>query len=544
MDSTTTAVVPYAVSDYEKITYYHGISLDPPDLLYRSDLQTNPFPVPKGRHSPTPTKIVYGVFNTRLNEVWDDVAPQICKILKARGIRYSAVKAARFLTHGEDGGGSIGPIVIWIATHPNTTTAENAYDVSPDILSLLATHGVEGAVIEWYEGAVERLSGLPVLRVTLDTDPTYYLRRILTAALGMPITIEEREADDVQGSVGFFFHENKTRRGEPSARVFGVSNCHVLREETTIDYEFKGAGAPPQLVRVAGSRRFQRGVNEIRARIGRLGSDAELLATEIAELELQVASDDPDEVAEAEAAVAVKQTRLTQVKEDIGALEAFYKELSAQWSDIGRRNIGHVDWAHKISVDVEGDRYTMDVGTFELDEARFKPNFKGNVVDLGAKYSSGDLADMFYPLNNSRTVFKFPLNRQLRITGWVTREHLANSDCFDSNGEPCLIVMKDGNTTDLTVGRYAGLEAYLCDELGEESRELAIYNYNKQSGDFSAEGDSGSLIFDGMGNMVGILHSGMPKGRSSHVTYATPAWWVVQKIKAKYPHADFFRTKW
>jgi len=186
----------------------------------------------------------------------------------------------------------------------------------------------------------------------------------------------------------------------------------------------------------------------------------------------------------------------------------------------------------------------MDVGTFELDEARFKPNFRGNVIDLGAKYSSGELTDMFKPFNNSRMVFKFPRNRQLKITGWVTRELLANPDCFDPNGEPCLIVMKDGNTSDLTVGKYAGLEAYLCDELGKESRELAVYNFDKQSGDFSAKGDSGSLIVDGMGNMVGILHSGMPKGMSNHVTYATPAWWIVQQIRVKYPHADFFRTKW
>jgi len=33
MDSTATAVAPYHVSDYERITYYHGISLDPPELL-------------------------------------------------------------------------------------------------------------------------------------------------------------------------------------------------------------------------------------------------------------------------------------------------------------------------------------------------------------------------------------------------------------------------------------------------------------------------------------------------------------------------------
>ena len=57
-------------------------------------------------------------------------------------------------------------------------------------------------------------------------------------------------------------------------------------------------------------------------------------------------------------------------------------------------------------------------------------------------------------------------------------------------------------------------------------------------------GDFGSLIFDGIGNMVGLLHSSTPKGGSSHVTYATPAWWIIEKIKVKYPYADFFRAKW
>ena len=102
--------------------------------------------------------------------------------------------------------------------------------------------------------------------------------------------------------------------------------------------------------------------------------------------------------------------------------------------------------------------------------------------------------------------------------------------------------MKDGSRTDLTVGRYAGLEAYLCDDLGVKSIELAIYNYDKQSGSFSEKGDSGSLIFDGEGHMVGILHSGMLKSGGTHVTYATPAWWAIEQLKLKYPHADFNRT--
>ncbi|KAG8903606.1 hypothetical protein FRB99_002957 [Tulasnella sp. 403] len=156
-----TANSPYAISDWERTTYYHGISPggDHPELLYRSDLLENPFPTPKGRHPHLPTKTACGVFNTPLNAVWDTVAPQIRELLKTLKIRYSAFNTARFVTHGEDGKDTLGPIVIWIATHPGTTTAENAHGASLEILSLLKANGVEGVVVEWYEGVVERLAG-------------------------------------------------------------------------------------------------------------------------------------------------------------------------------------------------------------------------------------------------------------------------------------------------------------------------------------------------------------------------------------------------
>jgi hypothetical protein len=83
---------------------------------------------------------------------------------------------------------------------------------------------------------------------------------------------------------------------------------------------------------------------------------------------------------------------------------------------------------------------------------------------------------MFYP---QRMTFKWPTNCQLRINNCVMCELLAVPNCFDSDGEPCLIVMKNSNTTDLMVRCYAGLEAYLCDDLCIESIELAIYDYDK-----------------------------------------------------------------
>jgi hypothetical protein len=274
--------------------------------------------------------------------------------------------------------------VIWISTHPNTTTAENARDTSPDILALLEVNGVEGAVVEWYEGAVEKLSGPSLLRVTNDTNPTYYVRRFLTAGLGMPITTAECEDTDSQGSVAFFFHENKDKNGAPSAKVFGVSNCHVLRQDTTTDYKFKGAGAASQYVQLAGLRRFQRGLNEMRGCIGGSAIEAEILSKEIKELEEKPMSQDPEEAAEDKTAVIAKRQKLTEVKKDIEGLQTFYDDVKTKWSDIADRNIGHVDWAPKISVDVQGDRYSKDIGTFEVDAGRFEAHFNGNVVDLGA----------------------------------------------------------------------------------------------------------------------------------------------------------------
>ena len=74
-------------------------------------------------------------------------------------------------------------------------------------------------------------------------------------------------------------------------------------------------------------------------------------------------------------------------------------------------------------------------------------------------------------------------------------EDLAHPIGFDSDGQRYLIVGKVGNTTDLTVGRYAGLVSFTQNEVGIESVELGIYNSGDKTVEvFSAKGDSGSLL--------------------------------------------------
>ena len=160
-----TVVPPALISPFESKFWYHGISGDPPHLMYRSDLSTNPFPLPipapGGRFFTLPTKTVRPVgSNSPLKALWHTVAPQILESIKANGIRYTALSTVRFSTCKEDEGEeeeTLGPAVVWIAVRPGMTNALAVRDATPDIFRILASSQITDVVVEWYEGSVERL---------------------------------------------------------------------------------------------------------------------------------------------------------------------------------------------------------------------------------------------------------------------------------------------------------------------------------------------------------------------------------------------------
>ena len=160
---------------------------------------------------------------------------------------------------------------------------------------------------------------------------------------------------------------------------------------------------------------------------------------------------------------------------------------------------------------------------------------------------------MFYSQSDGMTTFEFPEEGKLRIVGCATKEDLANPTEFNSKGDRYFIVGKDGNTTDLTIGHYAGLESftnYTLSDVGIVSVELGIYNSGLENVEvFSDKGDSGSLVWhtkDGKAYIVGQLHSGGNKGglTRNHVTYCTPGWYLLAQIKKRFKHANFYPTVW
>ena len=58
--------------------------------------------------------------------------------MKAHGLKYSALKTARFSTVEDSKDETLGPIVVWIAVRPNTTNAGAVCNATPDIFHILA----------------------------------------------------------------------------------------------------------------------------------------------------------------------------------------------------------------------------------------------------------------------------------------------------------------------------------------------------------------------------------------------------------------------
>lgn len=169
-----TVVPPDLISKYEIHFWYNGISGNPPKLLWRSDVETNPFPVPPpGTHySKIPEKACRGVFGTPLRAVWSTVAPQILASIKARGLKYSSLEALRFSIVEDGKEPTLGPVVVSIAVPPNTTNAVAVRDATPDILRILADAQITGIAVEWYEGSVQTLVDVPVTSVEDNASPS------------------------------------------------------------------------------------------------------------------------------------------------------------------------------------------------------------------------------------------------------------------------------------------------------------------------------------------------------------------------------------
>jgi hypothetical protein len=68
-----------------------------------------------------------------------------------------------------------------------------------------------------------------------------------------------------------------------------------------------------------------------------------------------------------------------------------------------------------------------------------------------------------HPHPEGQSDFKYPLGGLLQVNGVVKEAELRSPKRLDANGEECLLVVKNGKTTGVTIGRVAGIESVIPD---------------------------------------------------------------------------------
>lgn len=117
--------------------------------------------------------------------------------------------------------------------------------------------------------------------------------------------------------------------------------------------------------------------------------------------------------------------------------------------------------------------------------------------------------------------FEYPFDHLLQLDGTIPDEEMRHPAACNPHNDPCILVIKRGHATGLTIGRANNILSYFANGDVLTSKEWAILPFDSKSGSFSAKGDSGAVVVDGHGRIGGLLTGGAGSTRWTDISYAT-----------------------
>ncbi|KZT04526.1 uncharacterized protein LAESUDRAFT_715565 [Laetiporus sulphureus 93-53] len=504
--------LPSPSSDKEAIFYYAGLPSGP-RLVARTG--TTPWKEPTGPEAYRKLKELRPVGNHPLSEVWEDgLALKIHDLLDTMKVKWTSIDVVRI----RDVETSSAPVILWIGVVPASLSGEDGVVVASKCRELLVEYGITDVDVEIRESVITRSAGSKLLTRTssyYSFDPTADVREPLTTTLGLPICAQSSPCAENTG--GFVIAE-----GGNTKRLLLVTARHLASSYVTL----------------FGDAAFNKYLESIKAEIGGKAVNAQYHEDRIRAIK---GKDSP--VADKERQHA--QDELDKAKKAIEELNTFYQDISTHWAAPESRILGHVILSPPIKVGVgsSGEGYTEDWAVVEIDPSKVDAsNFDGNAIDLGTRIPVYEFSRMMHPYSwdprrwNAHS-FTYPFDHLLKLEGTIPDEEMRHPTALDQNDEPCLMVIKRGFTTGLTVGRanniFSYARNYYDDEKAKISKEWAILPRDHKSFAFPEQGDSGSVIVDGRGRIGGLLTGGVGETRSSDpdVTYATPISFLLKRMR-------------
>lgn len=236
-----------------------------------------------------------------------------------------------------------------------------------------------------------------------------------------------------------------------------------------------------------------------------------------------------------------------KAKAKIVEIDTFHNEILKRWTIPEQRVIGEVVHVEPIAVNVAPDGLTCDWALIELYNDKFdRSTFKGNKVYIGGNLSSLDYGKIMFPHPEDQADYEYPKGGLLQAFGVIQPDEIRNPKQLDANGEECLLVVKHGLTTGTTIGRVTGMESFTrnFNEYGikDTLMEIAVLPYGNANGPFSAPGDSGSIVLDRKGRILGMLNGSAGSTDKTDITYLTPYSCIDKDIKKYFPKSFLYEV--
>ncbi|KAF5357685.1 hypothetical protein D9758_007489 [Tetrapyrgos nigripes] len=474
--------------------------------------------------------------------MWLDLGKRIYLHLDSLNVKWTSIDPVcfapvRFTEEGED---QISPLHLWVGVTPGSLLFEAAKAAAEGCKDILAQAGFPDIEVAFRESVVTWSAGTKFLDVdTIPINPISDLRSPFTPTLG--IHISPLKTPHYEGTGAIYIRESST-----SHRIFLLTARHVVlptSKHPNRPYLRNNTSQPHEQVIILSNKAYNEATTHIKTTIGDQQLEIEIYKARLEKLGLAVEGE-----ASEETQLREEYERLVvKAEQTIKAATMLLDEAEKHWTCPNQRMLGYILHAPPIDMGVGHEQFTQDWGLVELYNNKINwATFPGNKIYLGHTISPADFIRKMNPHPQGQSRFRYPTDGMLQIKSIVKDNEIRHSMELDSNGENCFLVVKNGASTGVTIGRATGIKSFVRhnNDYGIEktSIEIAVYSYNKKDGAFSAPGDSGSIVVDGEGRIVGLLTAGASRTstESTDVSYLTPYWWIEEQIKKEFPESYLY----
>ncbi|KAI9065015.1 hypothetical protein FKP32DRAFT_1675147 [Trametes sanguinea] len=484
-----------------------------------------------------------------ITDSWDGILTDVEAYLADAGQVFTAIMGLGFANQQDpmetgEPNPPFCPMVMTICVEPKTVPFEDAKSIADHVKAhILAEAGFPNIDVAIWEFTTSFFgtSGprLPPLDPLFDGE-TVQLAHPFTSTLGIPIAplVNPR----IEGTIGLFL-----TRGGGKDDILALTAAHVVLPpamfpDNELWSESRTSIAQYGLA-VLGIDAYEEALTRIVTKIGRLQSDIgeheDILKTLREQLDRRMG--DIEGIA---GRIQRIERNVRLARHDAQAFNTLHSRITKHMSVLKTRAVGHVLHADPIGVSDGREKYTRDWAVLKIREDAFKMDgFLGNTVYIGdrLRLEERTFLNMMFPNAADRDGYTRPEDNLLQIRGIVPADEIRVPTHMNAHGAPAMPVLKNGGATGTTVGWLSGLKSlvrhndYAEFDIDFTSRDLTIVPYDRKEGAFSAAGDSGSIIIERGGRVVGLLTGGGGRPKVAEVTYATAYCELEKRIEEALP---------